>query len=167
MAKDKARADTLMQLCAENWPELHGPTQQFIVYLNRVGQLGINEAAQVMRVQGLSLGEFDVLASLRRTAPPHRLSPTQLHCATLITSGGLTKLLYQLEARGLVERQVHAGDKRSKLVLLTTAGKALVESTMAQVIACDQRWLNAALDENELAQLNQLLGKVLAVLEHD
>lgn len=165
MTHDKYRADELVRLCAENWPELQGPTHRFIVYLNRAGQLGLNEAAQVMRAQGLSPGEFDVLTSLRRSPPPHRLTPTELHRATLITSGGLTKLLHQLEARGLVERQVHAEDRRSKLVLLTEAGKRLIEPTTAAVIERDKAWLAAALDEDELRQLNRLLGKVLRELE--
>src|SRR6476659_6978103 len=39
---------------------------------------------------GLTRASWDVLASLRRMGPPHRLSPTQLYVALMRTSGAMT-----------------------------------------------------------------------------
>ena len=165
--KDDYTADEIMNLCEENWPGKNNPIHRFAVYLNRTRMLGVHEVQEIMRGKGLSLGELDVLASLRRSPPPHRLAPTELQRATLITSGGLTKLLYQLEARSLVERSVCETDKRSKLVHLTHKGKRLTEATMNTVIKHQENSLGAALSESELDQLNALLGKVLKVFERN
>src|SRR5687768_17999632 len=54
---------------------------------------------------GLQSGEFDVLATLRRSGPPFALSPTSLYEAAMISSGGMTNRLDRLEKAGLVERQ--------------------------------------------------------------
>jgi DNA-binding MarR family transcriptional regulator len=53
---------------------------------------------------GLSPSELDVLVTLRRSAAPWVLTPSEIQRALLITSGGLTKILQQLEGRGLVTR---------------------------------------------------------------
>jgi DNA-binding MarR family transcriptional regulator len=163
--KDKHTAAELMALCEENWPRTYNQTHRFAVYVNRTCLLGVQEVQEIVREKRLSLGEFDVLASLRSSPSPYRLPPTELQRATLITSGGLTKLLYQLEARGLVERSVHEADRRRKLVHLTRKGERLVEATMNKVTERESEWVEAALNEGELEQLNQLLGKVLGVLE--
>src|SRR3954469_13628927 len=39
---------------------------------------------------GLQPGEFDVLATLRRSGEPYMLSPTTLYEALMISSGGMT-----------------------------------------------------------------------------
>src|SRR5205085_1527378 len=73
---------------------------------------------------GLQLGEFDVLAALRRQGPPYRLSPGALLRATLVTSGTMTNRLDRLEQAGLVRRAPDPEDKRGVLVSLTAAGGA-------------------------------------------
>ena len=50
---------------------------------------------------GLQAGEFDVLATLRRSGAPYMLSPTQLYEAAMISSGGMTDRLDRLERAGL------------------------------------------------------------------
>ena len=96
---------------------------------------------------------------------PYVLTPTELQRSVLITSGGLTKLLYQLEARGLVSRSVQAQDKRSKLVHLTSKGKKLVERAVAEVMQVESQWIEQALSEKELEQLKKLLGKTAKAVE--
>jgi DNA-binding MarR family transcriptional regulator len=79
---------------------------------------------------GLNGGEFDVLASLRRSGPPYRLSPTALSSALIVTSGGMTKRLRLLESRGPVRRDPDPGDRRSTLVTLTPEGMRLVDEVV-------------------------------------
>src|SRR5687768_13664295 len=59
---------------------------------------------------GLSSWEFDVLATLRRSGAPHRLAPTALFSALMITSGTMTHRLQRLEASGLVQRVPNPDD---------------------------------------------------------
>ena len=58
---------------------------------------------------GLQAGEFDVLATLRRSGAPYQLSPTRLYEATMISSGGMTDRLDRLERAGLVVRRPDPG----------------------------------------------------------
>src|SRR5580700_2140222 len=53
----------------------------------------------------LAIWSFDVLSALRRSAPPHHLSPGQLLAQTLVTSGTMTNRLDHLEGRGLLRRR--------------------------------------------------------------
>jgi DNA-binding MarR family transcriptional regulator len=108
---------------------------------------------------GLTPAEFDVLVTLRNAPPPHELTPSDLQAALVITSGGLTKVMGQLEARGLVQRPRQEGDQRVKPVRLTVAGQTLVEQAMLELAAESGTWLRAILNPEEIAALSGLLGK--------
>src|SRR5437773_10256855 len=64
---------------------------------------------------GLSRWSFDVLATLRRSGPPYRLSPTQLFQAMMVTSGTMTNRIDRLEQEGLVARFDDPDDRRGIL----------------------------------------------------
>lgn len=71
---------------------------------------------------GLTYAEFDVLAALTRTPAPHRMKPSELSKALLLTSGGTSNVLQRLTTAGYVEREANAGDARSRWVQLTAEG---------------------------------------------
>jgi DNA-binding MarR family transcriptional regulator len=73
---------------------------------------------------------YDVLATLRRSGPPYRLTPGELMRTAMVTSGAITQRLDRLEARGLVARTAAAGDGRSVHVTLTAAGSRLVDEVL-------------------------------------
>lgn len=162
---DKYSADQIIEFMGSNWPEMYGRTHRFLVYLNRVRDLGFAQAREIMARLHISPGEFDILTSLRRSAPPNVLTPSELQRSVLITSGGLTKLLYQLEARQLVSRSVQHEDKRCKLVHLTPKGKKFIEVAMAEVMEAETRWIEKALTRDELEQVIALLGKSARAIE--
>ncbi len=110
------------------------------------------------RVNG---GEFDVLAALRRSGRRYRLTPTDLSNALMVTSGGMTKRLSALENRGLIRREPDPNDGRSTTVSLTREGKRLVEATLPEHVANEQRLLSE-LSNKERAELAGLL-ETLAV----
>ena len=148
------------------WPDANHTIECLAIYLHRSAQLLLKHATQSIQQHRINTSEFDVLAALRNSPPPHVSTPTELQRSMLITSGGLTKLLYQLEAGGLISRSVQERDKRSKLVHLTNAGKDLVEKSMGELHETDSEMLDAALSKKELNQLVALLGKVTRTLEH-
>lgn len=113
---------------------------------------------------GLTRGSWDVLASLRRSEPPHRLSPTQLYLEVNRTSGAMTHRLYRLERSGLIHRVPDSEDRRGLLVELTRAGLELVEQ-IAPAHLANERELLAALSPDEQDQLAGLLRKLLAAFE--
>ena len=107
---------------------------------------------------GLQRGEFDVLATLRRSGAPFTLTPTDLYEATMMTSGGMTARLDRLEKRGLIARRPNPEDRRGTLVTLTDQGRELVEAAVVPHAANETRLLSP-LTAEEQGQLNDLLRK--------
>lgn len=109
---------------------------------------------------GLSSAEFDLLATLRNAEPDYTLTPSQLLAQMLLTSGGLSKVMAQLETRGLIARLCRDDDRRIKPVRLTADGQALIEQAMAETVANAGEWLRGALRADELTQLTGLLRRL-------
>ncbi|MGO4682945.1 MarR family winged helix-turn-helix transcriptional regulator [Hyphomicrobium sp. 2TAF46] len=112
---------------------------------------------------GLQPGEFDVLATLRRSGEPYRLSPTRLYEATMISSGGMTSRIDRLEKAGLVERLPDPDDRRGKLIALTERGLIVINETIGRHVANEVQLLKA-LTKSEQKQLSELLEKLIAAL---
>lgn len=108
----------------------------------------------------LQNGEFDVLATLRRSGVPYALTPTALYEAAMISSGGMTARIDRLEKAGLIERRKHPTDRRGTLVALTDKGKDLMDEMLPAHID-NERTILAGLTEAEQQTLNRLLGKLL------
>jgi DNA-binding MarR family transcriptional regulator len=79
---------------------------------------------------GLTYAEFDVLAALTRTGPPHRLKPSELSKSLYLTSGGTSNVLQRLTSSGYVERAANTGDARSRWVQLTPEGLRLANTAL-------------------------------------
>jgi DNA-binding MarR family transcriptional regulator len=113
----------------------------------------------VYKAHGLEPGWHDVLATLRRSGPDHRLRVTDLTEATMLTSSGTTKRLDKLEREGLIRREPDPGDRRGTLISLTDAGHELIDGVTAAHLANEKRLLSA-LSEDEQRQLANLLRKL-------
>jgi DNA-binding MarR family transcriptional regulator len=113
---------------------------------------------------GLTREAWDVLASLRRSGPPHRLSPTELYVALMRSSGAMTHRLAGLERAGLVRRVADPNDGRSVLVELTRKGLELVDRVAPEHLATE-RALLAGLSDQERRTLAALLRKLLREYE--
>ncbi len=113
---------------------------------------------------GLQVGEFDVLASLRRAGVPYRLTPTDLYESLMMSSGGMTNRIDRLEKQGFVERKPNPNDRRGTLVGLTQSGLELVDSLIGRHIDNEKNILSR-LDEAEQVEFNRLLTKLLQGLK--
>ncbi|MGX9142715.1 MarR family winged helix-turn-helix transcriptional regulator [Mesorhizobium sp. 128a] len=109
---------------------------------------------------GLQAGEFDVLATLRRSGSPHALTPTALYEATMVTSGAMTNRLDRLEKAELILRGPHPNDRRGIVVQLTENGLALIDEALTAHVANEHEIL-AGLTGAERETLAQLLGKLI------
>jgi DNA-binding MarR family transcriptional regulator len=146
-------------------PELDRSPFGVIGRISRLAQLLRPQLEPVFASHGLSAGEFDVLAALRRVGRPYRLTPTALSTALIVTSGGTTKRLNALERRGLIRRVSDPHDGRSTLVSLTSEGRRIFEAALLDHVA-NERSLVAGLSTRELANLARLL-ETLALLLGD
>ncbi|QKD01752.1 MarR family winged helix-turn-helix transcriptional regulator [Mesorhizobium loti] len=112
---------------------------------------------------GLQAGEFDVLATLRRSGQPYALTPTALYEATMVTSGAMTNRLDRLEKAGLILRGPHPNDRRGIVVQLTEKGLALIDEALTAHVANEHEIL-AGLSNAEQETLALLLGKLIGSL---
>lgn len=123
-------------------PEVDVSPQGVIGRLHRLADRLHEEIAAVYAGHGLSEGEFDVLATLRRAGQPYERSAGELAAWTMITSGGLTKRLDRLERAALVTRRVSDGDGRGRVVRLTPEGLRLVDAAFSAHMANERRLLD-------------------------
>ncbi|PVB63471.1 MarR family transcriptional regulator [Labrenzia sp. 011] len=157
------RAERARRQWLEEMPELAGKLLPMVV----IGRL--NEAAHMMTRDylvpsyadiGLKAGEFDVLATLVRSGPPYKLTPTELYRTTMMSSGGMTARLDRLEKAGLVERCPHPEDRRALSVCLTEKGLGLIKGKIPDYVET----LHAAVDgltKDEQSELSRLLEKLI------
>lgn len=113
---------------------------------------------------GLERWEFDVLAALRRSGPPYRLTPSQLLPQTLVTSGTMTTRIDRLAARDLVHRAADPSDRRLVLVELTSTGRELVDAAMASLLEHEASIL-AGMPRRDRDRLADLLRTLLRPFE--
>ena len=112
---------------------------------------------------GLQQGEFDALATLRRSGAPEGLTPTALFEAAMMSSGGMTARIDRLEKAGLVARAPHPTDRRATLVRLTERGFDLIETIMPRHEET-ARDILAPLSLDEQKTLNALLARLIGGL---
>ncbi|MDO1585418.1 MarR family winged helix-turn-helix transcriptional regulator [Rhizobium oryzicola] len=135
-----------------------------MLLLGRLGEAALvimrEHLNPVFAAFGLQPGEFDVLATLRRSGAPYALTPTDLYEAAMISSGSMTNRIDRLEKAQLVLRQPNPSDKRGTLVALTPQGLALIDRAV-EVHVVNQKAVLAGLTESERAALSALLEKLL------
>lgn len=136
-----------------------------MILLGRLAEAALRTARDhlnpLFAEHGLQPGEFDVLATLRRSGAPHALTPTDLYEAAMISSGSMTNRIDRLEKAGLVERRPNPADKRGTLVALTADGLNLIDALIALHVA-NQHNVVSGLDLREQEILSELLAKLLA-----
>lgn len=144
-------------------PDLDVSPMAVIGRLSRLARLVDGELSRTFAEHDLDRASFDVLATLRRSAPPHRLTPTELMRASMVTSGAVTQRLDRLEARGLVVRTPSENDGRGVVVALTDEGCELIDRTLPDHLATENRLLSV-LGKGEQAALADVLKQVLESL---
>lgn len=112
----------------------------------------------------LSYEEWGLLGHLKRPGPPYTSTPGKLAEMQGLSSGAMTNRLDRLEEAGLIRRRPDQNDRRSFQVELTDRGHEVwLDTVHAQ--AAKEAAIGAALNGRELAQLNNLLRKVLSGFE--
>ncbi|MDY0910868.1 MarR family winged helix-turn-helix transcriptional regulator [Microbacterium sp. CFBP9034] len=158
------RVAEIQQAWKRERPDLDPSPQGVIARLHRVALELTERLVAVYAEFGLSEGEFDVLATLRRAGAPYEHAAGDLADHTLVTTGGLTKRVDRLVARGLVERRAEASDARRRLVRLTPEGVDLIDRAFTAHLANEHRILEE-LGSADAAALEPLLTRWLRVLD--
>src|ERR1051325_7098408 len=96
--------DRIVHLWTRERPDLDHSQIHVLQRITRLYLLESASFAEVFGRYGITFGEYEVLAVLRRSGPPYRLHPTELFGAVVLSSGAMTNRIDRLESAGLVER---------------------------------------------------------------
>lgn len=110
----------------------------------------------------LSLSEGDVLFSLYFNDKV--LSPTDLYKTTILSSGGMTKILKKLQEKNYISRVSSPNDKRSMLVKLEKKGEELIEDSLENITG-NYNDIFSILEDDEKKTFEKILKKLVYSLD--
>ena len=160
--------DEILDQWQQQRPDLDVTPMSIIGRISRIERL-IDEQMKAACLQfNLERWGFDVLATLRRSGAPYRLTPTQLFQSLLLTSGAMTNRIDRLEAAGLVERLQDPEDRRGVRVALTKSGLKLIDRAVAAHMKAEEAMLVSFSpgDRDKFATLLRTLLLNLEALRH-
>ncbi len=152
--------EQMIQSMRSNWDQDNLEAAFTVIRLYRGRDQLYSRARAIMEQYDLSPGEFDALASLRKMGPPYKLTPSDICQANLVSSGGLTKVLNNLEQRGYITREIDSKDLRSRIVKLTKTGRLLIEEAFATLLKSHEENLSRIFSAKERDEFNRLLIKL-------
>jgi len=152
--------DQIVQQWAAARPDLDASPMGVIGRICRLAALLTKEQTRVFSEHGLDFACFDVLATLRRSGPPHSLTPTQLAKAMIVTPSAVAQRLTRLEEEGLLVRSHTKTDRRVIIVTLTDKGQELLDSTLPAHLENEQRML-ADFSTEDRKMMESLLRRFL------
>ncbi|MFJ1552187.1 MarR family winged helix-turn-helix transcriptional regulator [Streptomyces mirabilis] len=152
--------DAIIEQWATIRPDLDTTAMEVFGRVFRLARTMGDRMEKAYAPYGISRGEFDVLATLRRSDAPYTLSPRQLSATLMLTTGGMTGRLDKLERAGLLRRSPDPHDRRGLQVTLTDKGLRLIDEAVGAGLAVQTEAL-AHLDEERAGQLAALLRELL------
>jgi DNA-binding MarR family transcriptional regulator len=156
--------DQILEQWNRERPELDVDPMGLIGRVKRLYHHLSQEMEKTFAEHGLNPGSFDVLATLRRSGEPYRMSPSELMASTMVTSGTMTNRIDQLVKSGYVVRINNPTDGRSFLIGMTDEGFAVIDAAVTDHVET-QRRLTAGLSTGEFQRLNRLLKTFLDALQ--
>ncbi|WP_327404037.1 MarR family transcriptional regulator [Streptomyces sp. NBC_01288] len=161
---DKDPVDAIVEQWAAVRPDLDTAAMEVFGRIFRLARAMGDRMEKAYVPHGISRGEFDVLATLRRADEPYTLSPRELSATLMLTTGGMTGRLDKLERAGLLRRSPDPHDRRGLQVTLTDKGLALIDEAVGSGLATQTAALSG-LAPDQAAQLADLLRKLLTSTE--
>jgi DNA-binding MarR family transcriptional regulator len=152
------------QAARQKWGRgIHVSDTAHLARVTRLAALLERELAEICADAGLTAGQFQVLAELhgRELSP---MTASGLARAIVLTSGGMTPVLDQLEARGLIRRQIDSEDRRARRITITEKGRSAVNGALNQQIT-RYHAISSELLVEERETLSAILRKLLLAVE--
>ncbi|MFE4048137.1 MarR family winged helix-turn-helix transcriptional regulator [Streptomyces sp. YIM B13518] len=156
--------DAIIEQWARVRPDLDTTGMEVFGRVFRLARAMGDRMEKAYAAYGISRGEFDVLATLRRAGEPYTLSPRRLSATLMLTTGGMTGRLDKLERAGLLRRSPDPHDRRGLQVTLTEEGLRLIDTAVGAGLAAQSEALSA-LDGERAAHLAGLLRELLLATE--
>jgi DNA-binding MarR family transcriptional regulator len=116
-------------------------------------------SAELVAEHGLTINDYGTLLLLSR-AGEQGMRRIDLANELRLSPSGITRLLDRLEQAGYVGKGECGEDARVSYTVLTDAGLAKLKECAPGHVADIERLLGAVMDEEELATLAELLGRL-------
>jgi DNA-binding MarR family transcriptional regulator len=145
-------------------PDLDLDAMGTILRITQLMNTAQRSAETLFEPHGITIGEFDVLAALRRGGAGTVLTPTTLARVAMISPAGMTNRLNRLEAAGLIVRRADPDDRRGSLVELTPIGHAIADRAVEDLVTAENE-LFRELSASERHRLDRLLDKLIQRFE--
>jgi DNA-binding MarR family transcriptional regulator len=157
----------LLDSLIDDWkgqrPELDASAMGVVGRVLQLGRILEGRAGRALKKFDIHYTDLDVLATLRRSGPPFRLTPTKLRESVLITSGAMTAVLDRLEKAGLLVRVPDPSDRRVRAVELTPEGKQRIDKAIEVRFAEAEMALYALSPADREALVNLLRKLILSI----
>ena len=150
-----------------NWrPELEVIGLPITGRVLRLAQYLTGGREQQLAEFGLTVADFDVLATLRRRAGTESVNVGDLQHAMMLSSSGVTKRLDRLETAHLIERHPDPSDRRGVLIRLSNTGLDLIDKAVVAVTVFENDAVSGAIDSDKARlQLETSLRRMLIAHE--
>src|ERR1700728_1777098 len=142
-------------------PELYHARSSVGYLLKRAHLLMLDQLESVVAGSDITITQWVVMMHLREGLA---INARDLCAQLRHDSGALTRLIDQLEARGLVQRERSREDRRAVQLRLTDAGLATLSSLLPKVVD-KLKFTLRDFTRAEATKLNRLLTKLITSLE--
>ena len=120
--------------------------------------------ADLVRTVGITANEYTTLMCLSE-APGRELRMTDLANASALSASRMTRLVDDLQARGLVTKRTSSDDGRGNIAKLTPAGLAKLKKAWPTHLASVRSRVFDHVDPGTVTNAAQALSKIAAQLE--
>jgi DNA-binding MarR family transcriptional regulator len=141
-------------------PEIDCSGKEVTGRILRLSEMFLNDMNKNMAKFHVQFSVYAVVATLRASGPPYRMSPSELQNTLLVSSGGVSNIIKKAEKSGYVRRLTDPVDRRGVIVELTGSGILLSRATMPAQ-ADLERALVDCLSQNEQRLLASLLRRLI------
>jgi DNA-binding MarR family transcriptional regulator len=138
--------DEIVDDVREHFPDLEVTGLPIIGRILRLCRFLETRREEQLAQFGLTLGDFDMLATMRRRAADQPINIRELQRSLMLSSGGTTKRLDRLEAAGLIERLPDPTDRRGVLIGLSPAGRTVIDEAVPAITSYETSTVKAAID---------------------
>ena len=161
---ERDAVDRNIDLWQKELPHLDRGVEGVVSRIQKLARYLDKTYGETARQFGLTLGELEVLTSLRLCGTPHELSPSALSERLMISSGAMTNRLDKLERAGFIERAPDPADRRGVIVHLTSDGEKKFREAISLQIEKEKKLVDV-LDEEKRSQLESLLRELMVWFE--
>jgi DNA-binding MarR family transcriptional regulator len=162
MARDLA--DEIQAAWRRERPELDVESIGILTRIVRIARHLERAREEELQEIGTDASTLDVLATLRRSGKPYRMTAGELQRAALVTSGAISQRLRKLERAGYIRRRPDVRDARRVQVELTPAGVAESDRIVQELMCREERLLDPV-PRGERRRLESVLRRWLLQLE--